>query len=97
MPRRVTAYNPDLHGLNIFVSIMAFCLGTSMLIFLVNLVWSLIFRREPAGPNPWGAVGLEWATSSPPPHDNFHETPVVTWDAYDYPAMMKAMGETQNV
>jgi hypothetical protein len=29
--------------------------------------------------------------------ENFHDTPVVTWDAYDYPAMMKAMGETQNV
>ena len=60
------------------------------------LLWSLRFGRK-AGVNPWGAVGLEWTISSPPPKDNFHETPVVTWDAYDYPAMLKAMGETQNV
>ena len=50
-----------------------------------------------SGDNPWGALGLEWDTPSPPPMENFHETPVVTWDAYDYPAMMKAMAETQNV
>jgi cytochrome c oxidase subunit 1 len=31
-------------------------------------------------------VGLEWTTSSPPPTENFTETPVVTWDAYDYGA-----------
>jgi heme/copper-type cytochrome/quinol oxidase subunit 1 len=42
-------------------------------------------------------VGLEWATTSPPPKENFHETPVVTWDAYDYPAFLKAMRETQHV
>ena len=24
-------------------------------------------RGAPAGPNPWDAPGLEWATSSPPP------------------------------
>jgi cytochrome c oxidase subunit 1 len=30
-------------------------------------------------------VGLEWTTTSPPPTENFAETPVVTWDAYEYP------------
>ncbi|HEY0437223.1 MAG TPA: hypothetical protein VGC92_11310, partial [Phenylobacterium sp.] len=29
------------------------------------------------GANPWGASGLEWATSSPPPPYNFGLTPVV--------------------
>ena len=34
--------------------------------------------------NPWDAAGLEWKTTSPPPTFNFDETPVVTWEAYDY-------------
>jgi len=37
-----------------------------------------------AGSNPWGAVGLEWTTTSPPPTENFEQTPIVTWEAYDY-------------
>jgi cytochrome c oxidase subunit 1 len=34
--------------------------------------------------NPWGASGLEWMTSSPPPTFNFDRPPVVDWEAYDY-------------
>jgi cytochrome c oxidase subunit 1 len=37
-----------------------------------------------AGPNPWGAVGLEWRIDSPPITENFPETPVVTRGAYAY-------------
>ena len=37
-----------------------------------------------APPNPWGATGLEWQTTSPPPTANFEVTPVVTQDAYTY-------------
>ena len=37
-----------------------------------------------AGPNPWGAKGLEWETPSPPPTTNFEITPVVTEEAYAY-------------
>jgi hypothetical protein len=46
----------------------------------------LSLRRAPAaGPNPWDAPGLEWATSSPPPPYNFPHVPVVSsrtplWD-----------------
>jgi cytochrome c oxidase subunit 1 len=49
----------------------------------VYLLWSL--RYSPAaGPNPWEARGLEWQTPSPPPTENFIETPVVTQPAYAY-------------
>jgi hypothetical protein len=31
---------------------------------MIYLMWSL--ARTLAGSNPWGAVGLEWTTTSPP-------------------------------
>ena len=42
-----------------------------------------------ASDNPWDATGLEWQTPSPPPTENFEETPVVTWEAYDYSSKEK--------
>jgi cytochrome c oxidase subunit 1 len=48
------------------------------------LLWSL--RRGARAPaNPWGATGLEWTTSSPPPKHNFTQQPVVVRGPYDYP------------
>jgi cytochrome c oxidase subunit 1 len=38
----------------------------------------------PAGPNPWRATGLEWQTPSPPPKENFAETPLVVRGPYEY-------------
>jgi cytochrome c oxidase subunit 1 len=96
MPRRYHAYAPEFQVLNVLSSAGASVLAVGYFLPILYLIWSLKFGR-PAGPNPWGAVGLEWTTTSPPPKENFHETPIVTWDAYDYPAMMKAMGDTQNV
>jgi cytochrome c oxidase subunit I len=58
-------------------------LGVAQLFFLVNLVLSL--RRAKTGTeNPWDATTLEWSTTSPPPHDNFAETPTVHRGPYDY-------------
>jgi cytochrome c oxidase subunit 1 len=96
MPRRYHAYAPEFQVLNVMSTAGASVLAVGYALPLCYLLWSLRFGRK-AGPNPWGAVGLEWTTSSPPPKDNFHETPVVTWDAYDYPAMLKAMRDTQNI
>jgi cytochrome c oxidase subunit I len=84
MPRRVSNYNSDLHTLNVFVSIAAFCLGISMLLLIVNLVWSLILKRAPAEANPWQSKGLEWQLPSPPPVHNFDTIPVVTSSPYGY-------------
>jgi cytochrome c oxidase subunit 1 len=49
----------------------------------VYLVHSL-FKGKPAGNNPWGALTLEWQTTSPPPTENFAEIPKVTHGPYDY-------------
>jgi cytochrome c oxidase subunit 1 len=84
MPRRVSSYNADLHTLNVFVSIAAFCLGLSMLIFLANLVWSVVLKREPADSNPWQSKSLEWQLPSPVPVYNFERIPTITSHPYGY-------------
>jgi cytochrome c oxidase subunit 1 len=83
MPRRVADYDPKFQALNMFISISAFVLGASFLIFMYNAAVSLV-RGERVGANPWGARTLEWATTSPPPHGNFARQPVVTGGPYDF-------------
>jgi cytochrome c oxidase subunit 1 len=85
MPRRYHAYPAEFQVLNVLSSAGASILGVGYLVPMVYLMWSLRYGRL-AGSNPWGAVGLEWTISSPPPTENFIETPVVTWDAYEYPS-----------
>jgi cytochrome c oxidase subunit 1 len=92
MPRRIYTYQPELPwaGPNLFVSLSAGLLAAGFLLFFVNLVRSAV-RGAPAGPNPWGASTLEWATTSPPPAYNFAHIPVVSgreplWEATgDFP------------
>jgi cytochrome c oxidase subunit I len=84
MPRRVSTYAPHLQVLNDFVSASAFALGISMLIFIGNLIYSLVFARIPAEPNPWHSRGLEWQVPTPVPLHNFDEIPEITGDPYDY-------------
>jgi cytochrome c oxidase subunit 1 len=84
MPRRVSTYEPSLQGLNVWVSISAFVLGFSMLIFLYNVVYSLIFVREPAEANPWHSKSIEWQVPTPVPVNNFDQIPVFDSDPYDY-------------
>ena len=83
-PRRVFEYARNLETLNDWVSISAFCLGVSMLIFIFNFVMSTVVWRERAPQNPWQARGLEWQISSPPPPDNFTHIPVVLAGPYEY-------------
>jgi cytochrome c oxidase subunit I len=84
MPRRVVTYPSHLQALNDWVSISAFVLGASMLVFLFNVVYSLVFVRKPAPANPWGSKSLEWQTPSPVPVHNFDRPPVIDTDPYEY-------------
>jgi cytochrome c oxidase subunit I len=83
-PRRVYTYARNLETLNDWVSISAFLLGGSILIFLINFVYSTVISRVPETGNPWNSRGLEWQVSSPPPPDNFARVPVVLSGPYDY-------------
>ena len=78
MPRRVYTYPAGL-GLelpNLLSTIGAFVVALAVGLFVINAMVSL-YRGAIAGPNPWGAASLEWATSSPPPVYNFEHVPVV--------------------
>jgi cytochrome c oxidase subunit I len=88
MPRRYHAYPPEFQVLNVLSSAGASILGVGYLIPMVYLMWSLRYGKL-AGSNPWGAVGLEWNTTSPPPTSNFVEAPIVNWDAYEYPTTVE--------
>jgi len=72
-----------LQPINVFITISAFLLGASQLVFAVNFLWS-VFRGEKTELNPWRDNGLEWTTPSPPPHGNFAETPRVYRGPYEY-------------
>jgi cytochrome c oxidase subunit I len=84
MPRRYAVYPAEFQVLNVMSSAGASILAIGYLIPLIYLIWSMRYGPV-AGPNPWGATGLEWQTPSPPPTENFEEIPVVTEDPYNYP------------
>ncbi len=84
MPRRYHIYPEEFQVLNVMSSAGASILGFGYLFPLTYLVWSLYYGA-PAGDNPFGHTGLEWKTSSPPPTDNFLQTPIVTEEAYSFP------------
>ncbi len=83
MPRRYHAYPPEWQVLNVASTGGAMILGIGYLLPMFYFVWSWKYG-EVAGDNPWGAKGLEWQTTSPPPVENFETTPVVTEPAYTY-------------
>ena len=73
MPRRYHAYPDEFQVLNVLSSAGASILGVGYLIPMVYLAWSLRYGRI-VNANPWGAVGLEWTTTSPPPTENFADS-----------------------
>jgi cytochrome c oxidase subunit I len=78
MPRRIFTY-PDLPNwgwMNMLSTIGVFFMSAAALILVWNLVVSF-FGGKIAGDNPWNAWTLEWATTSPPPHENFHALPPI--------------------
>ncbi len=91
MPRRYASYPPEFQVYHVLSTAGASILALGYLLPLIYLLWSL---RTPAnaGPNPWGATGLEWTTTSPPPVHNFDTPPVVVRDPYDYEAFDRGEG-----
>jgi cytochrome c oxidase subunit I len=83
MPRRYHVYPPEFQVYNVMSTAGASILAVGYLLPMVYLTWAAFFGKV-AGDNPWPATGLEWKTASPPPTENFHVTPEVTWEPYDF-------------
>ena len=83
MPRRYHAYPPEFQVLNVMSTAGASILAVGYLVPMIYFLWSLKYGAL-AGPNPWGATGLEWRTPSPPPTENFKQIPIVTEEPYEY-------------
>ena len=83
MPRRYWSYPEEFQVLNVLSSAGASVLGVGFILPLFYFVWSMRYGAR-SGDNPWGAIGLEWDTPSPPPTENFYTTPVVTHGPYEY-------------
>ncbi len=72
-----------LQGMNRFITISAFLLFATQIIFAANFILSW-FRGRKASENPWEDTGLEWTTPSPPPHGNWPTTPTVYQAPYEF-------------
>jgi heme/copper-type cytochrome/quinol oxidase subunit 1 len=78
MPRRQFTYpaNMGWDQLNLLATLGAFTIALGVIVFLVNFFWTMAKKRA-ASSDPWDAFTLEWATTSPPPVENFLTIPVV--------------------
>jgi len=61
---------------NMVSTIGSFVIALSIAVFIVNVIKTRA-RGETAGNDPWDARTIEWSISSPPPHYNFAEIPVI--------------------
>ena len=78
MPRRTYRYPSGMgwDTMNMIETVGAFVIAASVLLLLVNMIWSAR-RGVVAGNDPWDGRSLEWSIPSPPPEYNFAEIPVV--------------------
>jgi len=83
MPRRYWQYPPEFQVLNVLSTAGSTILAVGYVLPMIYFLWSMRYGKI-ADDNPWGAAGLEWKTSSPPPTFNFEEETEVTWEAYNY-------------
>ncbi len=83
MPRRYASYDAEFEGLHALSTYGSWILALGLTWTAVYLIASF-WTGKKAAANPWGAASLEWATQSPPIEHNFHETPHVDADPYNF-------------
>ena len=81
------AHAQDVIQYNEFMSVSSWWLGVAQLFFIINIVMTLIKKREAnPDPNPWEATTFEWTDAPSPPigHGNFENVPVAYRGPYEY-------------
>lgn len=84
MPRRYYDYPIEFQTLHTWSTVGAFINGFGYTFAILNLAYAALFSKRKAPSNPYNSLSLEWQTPSPPVHDNFETTPVVTEWTYGY-------------
>ena len=82
MPRRYYDYVERFEIFHQISTIGSYIMALGFFVAAYALLHSLAKGRK-APANPWGGGSLEWATPSPPPHDNFKALPVARFP-YNY-------------
>jgi cytochrome c oxidase subunit 1 len=78
MPRRIPDYALQFSDFNMMSSIGAFIYGASQLLFLFNVLRTVIAGKPATEDKTWeGAEGLEWTIPSPAPYHTFTTPPSV--------------------
>ncbi|MBY0315786.1 MAG: cytochrome c oxidase subunit I [Bdellovibrionales bacterium] len=83
MPRRYHDYLPAYQSLNKISTMGSWMIAVGFIIALYTIIHAIV-KGAKAPANPWGGLTLEWTAPSPPPHENFEKTPVVTAGPYEY-------------
>ncbi len=85
MRRRIADYDPALgfDFLHLLITLSAFLIAASVLVFLYNFFRS-IKHGEPAAGNIWRSRSPEWQVPSPMPLHNYEEAFEVVGEPYDY-------------
>ncbi len=91
MPRRYADYLPQFTTYNRISTVGSWMLFIGFAMVAWNL-WRSLKTGPAAGNNPWGALTLEWDSTSPPPLENFSHDPVVTEGPYEYKGEKIAWG-----
>lgn len=91
MPRRYYTYADQFQPLHGFSSIGSYVMGAGFIIVAIYLIASL-YKGKPAPRNPWGALTMEWESSSPPSPHNFDHEPKLTHGPYDYDKVVAPKG-----
>ena len=85
MRRRIADYDPALgfDGAQLIMTIAGFLIALSVLIFFINLFYS-IKKGEKAEGNVWNSRSPEWLVPSPMPAHNYEVPFEVVGEPYDY-------------